>query len=120
MTRRAGFTAISMVISLVIILVLIWIFFSYGTRSLGGRAQVGPPQQVIGQAKDLVCRDNLRQIRQALQLAQMGEAEDHFPASLDNLGLSQEQLKCPVSGEAYAYDPASGRVSCNYPRHKGY
>ncbi len=120
MDRRAGFTAISMVISLAIILVLMWIFFGYGTRSMGGRSALGPPQQAIERAKGVACQSNLRQIRQALEMARMSDPGERFPDSLDNLGLGADLLACPVSGEAYGYEPATGKVWCNYPKHKAY
>ena len=121
MSNSRGFTAISMAISMVIILAMMAIFFGYGGRYLGGSGgRGGAPQQAMGKAKDVVCRNNLRQIRAALQIPLSGDADERYPDSLDQLGLSSEQLVCPVGGEAYNYAPESGDVSCNYPRHKGY
>jgi len=120
MRRRSGMTAISLVISLAIILVLMWIFFSYGTRGMGGKSALGPPEQALQRARDVQCRENLRSIRQALQLATMSEPNERFPPDLSNLGIGADQLKCPVSGQPYAYEPSTGKVWCTYPPHKGY
>ncbi len=113
-------TAISLVISMAIILVLVWIFFSYGTRSMGGGSALGPPEQAIQKAKDVQCQQDLRQIRLALQQASMSEPSERFPPDLSNLGYSEDQLKCPVSGQPYSYDPSTGKVWCTYPQHRGY
>ena len=121
MRKSRGFTAISMVITMAVILVLVWIFFTYGTRRGGvGVTVEGPPEQAIGQAKGVVCRSNLKQVREAISMAQMGDPDQHFPRSLEELKLPADLTRCPVTGEEYGYDPATGKVWCNYPQHRGY
>jgi hypothetical protein len=40
-----------------------------------------------------------------------------YPRSLSDLGMAQ-LTKCPVTGQAYKYDPATGTVKCpSHPRY---
>jgi len=64
------------------------------------------------------CRNNLNQIRTALQMRQ--GAEEGLPATLKELGLPDNLLVCPVSGQPYQYDPNTGTVKCSTPGHMSY
>lgn len=71
-------------------------------------------------AKDDVCRSNLGQARAALQLATSGSADDAPPASLDELSIGKDFLKCPIGKEAYVYTAESGEIRCPHPGHEAY
>ncbi len=68
-------------------------------------------------AKDTVCQTNLGQVRQALEAARMSST-DGPPQSITDAGLPQTDYVCPVGGEPYVYDPASGKVHCPHPGHE--
>lgn len=101
----------------------------YGSSMLG-RAPGSPPPPsarpdgkgatipglVRLKAQDEVCRSNVQQVRQALQIA--NTTDDAYPASLADLKLGETLTKCAVGGEAYTYDPASGAVYCPHPGHE--
>ena len=81
----------------------------------------GSPATTLGGAKqragDTVCRNNLSQLRAAISI-QAGTTGVN-PPSLDGLqaGVSSS---CPVGGEPYEYDSATGKVTCVHPGHEGY
>jgi acyl-CoA reductase-like NAD-dependent aldehyde dehydrogenase len=87
-----------------------------------GRCARAPPVSRVGETKQAArgveCRNNLNQIRAAIQMRQ--GSEESLPASLQELGLSASMLACPESGQPYQYDPTSGTVRCPTPGHGSY
>lgn len=71
-------------------------------------------------ALDATCQNDLQEVRTAIANAKMQNADDAFPASLADTKLGPEFMKCPVGGEAYVYDPATGHVHCPHPGHEKY
>jgi hypothetical protein len=73
-----------------------------------------PPASRVGEvrqaAESVECRNNLSQIRAAIQMRTT--TDETFPASLNELGLPASMLVCPVSGQPYQYDPTTGQVRC--------
>lgn len=111
---------------------VIVLFFVMGGRLPGGGSMTGstPPPRTDGkgetlvgrvayEAKDEVCKSNIGQVRQALQVA-ADPVEGTFPGSLEETKLGQSFLSCPIDKTPYTYDPASGRVSCTHPGHEAY
>jgi hypothetical protein len=95
-------------------LVAVW-FFVLPSRKAGKTPPAGPPQAALARAHDVECRNNLQQIRAALQMAQ---AEGNNPPDLASLNLGEGLLKCPVGGEPYRYDPQTAQVSCPHAGHE--
>jgi hypothetical protein len=95
--------------------------FGVPGKSVSGRKD-GKGTTVMGSAewaaRDTVCRSDLAQVRAALQIAETPDGE--HPATLQELKLGAEFYKCPVGGEAYVYDPATGTVHCPHPGHENY
>lgn len=83
----------------------------------GGR--LGGALAVRDKAKDIVCRNNLQQLRMALPMAGTDEAGNR-PATLEDLAKNTPGLvlNCPVGREPYQYDPAAGRIWCIHPGHE--
>ena|GEM_PF-284864 len=83
-------------------------------------------QSTIGQSLDAgkssQCRSQLSQIRQGIETYKTTGGSDENPPTLAdiNLGVSADFFKCPVSGQPYAYDPATGLVKCTTPQHGRY
>ncbi|MCB8932101.1 MAG: type II secretion system GspH family protein [Fimbriimonadaceae bacterium] len=119
--RRAGFTLVSTMITLVIILGLA-VFFLRGTGAGSSRADgLGKtvPGAVRAKALDSECQNQLSQIRQSMTIfTNMGE--DPNPESLAQLKLGSSFERCPVGKEPYVYDPATGKVRCAHPGHGGF
>ncbi len=124
---QGGFLVlIELLIVVVIIAALASYFWTGGSSVSGGRTVTGGPggqggaTSIPGKAREraesVVCRNNLSQIRAAIQTHQatMGS----YPSGLESLDTSGLPLNCPDSGEAYQYDPSTGQVSC--PTHPGY
>ncbi|MCW5942002.1 MAG: type II secretion system protein [Fimbriimonadaceae bacterium] len=106
---RKGFTLISTLATIAIILILVAAYFTGGFGTMGAKAGAkGPIGQVKRQTSTVELRSNLQQVRAAIEMR--AQSEDGFPASLDELGLPEEVLKCPVGKQRFQYDPATGRV----------
>ncbi|MEN3001067.1 MAG: hypothetical protein ABDI19_04400 [Armatimonadota bacterium] len=107
-------------VAILAILLVVWLY--YGTGGQGGNAPGAPPPSRITETKraahGVECRNNLSQIRMALQMRQ--GTEESLPATLKELGLPDSMLICPVSGQPYQYDPNTGSVRCPTPGHGSY
>lgn len=103
---------------IVLVLVILWLY--YRTPQKGGQKPlVSRIQESRQAAHSLECRNNLAQIRQALQIRQI-DSEENLPATLRELQLPPEMLICPVSKRPYSYDASTGTVRCPAPEHEGY
>jgi prepilin-type N-terminal cleavage/methylation domain-containing protein len=118
--RRLAFSLIEILVVMVIIVVLSSI--TYGVY-LGHskNAPAGKAHAPIERAKDIVCTENLRQVRMSIDMSHSGDAEGKYPASLAELReLPAEMRACPVGKEPYQYDSTNGTVRCVHPGHESY
>ncbi|GIV10236.1 MAG: hypothetical protein KatS3mg019_2327 [Fimbriimonadales bacterium] len=117
---------VSVLVSVAIlgVLLMVWLYYGAGGVGQGESASVGMPPSAsrvgaVRQAAESVeCRNHLSQIRQAIQIRTT--TEETYPASLQELGLPAQMLRCPVSGQPYQYDPATGQVRCATAGHGSY
>lgn len=83
----------------------------------------GVGQTVVGRSvarvKDGKCMEQLRQVRQAIELAKIN-GEDQMPQTIAEMRLPSEMQSCPIGKEPYKYDPATATVSCEHPGHDKY
>lgn len=106
------------------VLLMVWLYYGAGSgaSSASPAASTPPPASRVGEvrqaAESVECRNNLSQIRQAIQIRTT--TEETYPASLQELGLPETMLRCPVSGQPYQYDPTTGQVRCTTPEHMSY
>jgi hypothetical protein len=111
-------------IALLGVLVMVWLYYGTGGASSGSSASnpTAPPASRVGEvrqaAESVECRNNLSQIRAAIQMRTT--TDETFPSSLNELGLPASMLVCPVSQQPYQYDPATGQVRCPTPGHMRY
>jgi len=113
MRGHRGALLIELIIVVVIIALLAAAYLGLMRRSPGGKGEKPTPKEAMDKARGVECANNLRQLR---ALIQMKVAEDErYPAALDS---SSGMARCPVSGQAYRYDPRSGRVWCVTPGHE--
>lgn len=86
----------------------------------------GGPTTYLGQSlekgTEVDCRNNLNQIRIAINMVrtQSGETEPP-PATLPSLrsqGIGPQMLKCPVTQQPYQYNAQTGQVWCPTPGHE--
>lgn len=82
--------------------------------------QVG--ETVVGQslarAKDVDCMNNLRSVRQMIQVAVT--SSDTPPATMDEMRVSKSMQQCPIGKEPYRYEAGSATVNCPHPGHEKY
>ena len=73
----------------------------------------------IDTAKVADCRERLKQIRMGIENYKIS-SNDALPSALPDIGLGvgPDYFRCPVSGQSYNYDPATGAVSC--PTHDNF
>jgi type II secretory pathway pseudopilin PulG len=123
-SERGWVTLIELLVVTVIILVVIYLM--YGTRTPPG-AGVGSTEMTPGggqattaagaaleQARSIECQQNLRSLRELIAAYRI--ENDQPPASLQELRAGV--YSCPVSGNPYVYDPATGTVHCTTPGHE--
>jgi prepilin-type N-terminal cleavage/methylation domain-containing protein len=118
--RRSGFSLIEILVVLAIIVVLSSITYSvYLGHSKG--APPGKAHSPMERAKDVVCMENLRSVRQCIEASRTGETDGKFPGALTEMReLSSELRECPEGKEPYQYDPMTGKVHCVHPGHENY
>ncbi len=121
-SNRCGFALVEILIVIVLIGLLAGGYFALRARDgqeaepqFPGEAQT-LPGKAIQKGQSVECMNNLNQIRQMLQIGAIGTGK--YPPALDpEWGIPP---RCPVSGYAYVYDPATGRVYCPTPGHEKY
>lgn len=122
MNRNRGNILAGMLLTVAIIAILVVVMMYGGFRptTSARKDKLGKTSLGLAKlgAKDDICRSNLKQIRMSIQIN--SSTEDQPPASLDDLKLPAEMLKCPVGDEKYEYDPATGTVKCPHPGHEEY
>ena len=120
--RRAEtgyFTLIGLLAAIVIIGILFVLFLGGGGggSSATGTGATTTPGKAKERAKDVLCQNNLVQLRYEMSIYQSTAGTN--PPSLASLD-TQVVLNCPIGGEPYEYDPLSGQVRCVHPGHGGY
>jgi hypothetical protein len=120
--RRGQWAIIEIVVVVAIIVVAAYFilpgYLSGGKTSKGDTDRVHTP---IGQAESVDCRNNLNQLRSAIEMETSSSEAGTLPAAIADLGSSMTPVsKCPISGKEYTYDPATGKVSCATPGHEKY
>ncbi len=111
-------------IGLLLVIVIIGILFAMYAGSPGGGGSPGAGGSPVttlggakGRAQDVLCQNNLQQLRYEISIYQSNAGT--APPSLESL-QSQISLTCPVGGEPYRYDPRSGQVRCVHPGHSDF
>lgn len=123
--RRSGlnlraFSLIEILVVLAIIVVLSSITYSvYLGHSKG--APAGKAHAPIERARDAVCMENLRSVRQCLEASRSTDTDGKYPDKLSDIReLTPDLRACPEGKEPYQYDPTTGTVHCVHPGHENY
>jgi prepilin-type N-terminal cleavage/methylation domain-containing protein len=125
-----GFVLIEILVVVALIAVAAGAYFAWYSprraKQLKEAVEAGEPtavpgagETVLGQAlqkaQSMECANNLSQLRQAIQMSVSDTGA--YPASLQDLNMPSLSA-CPVTGQPYQYDPATGTVKC--PAHPQY
>jgi len=124
--KQRGLSLVSTLVTMALIMMLSVVFmYGSGIFQKGGPKSTradGLGKTVPGAAEmaayDTNCKSDLVQVRESIMIAQGGE--EKFPATLEELHLPAEVLKCPIGHEPYVYDPTTGTVHCPHPGHEKY
>lgn len=106
---RRGVTAISLVISMIIIAALAFfaIYYYRGQVSSGPGNLKSPMERV----RSVECLAQVRKIDTEVRMYYVRESV--FPAHLLDLdGLAESDLYCPVTNSQYLYNAETGQVHC--------
>jgi len=117
-------TLIELLVVVTLIIIVIHVLYGRGAPAapggddqaitdLAGEARTSPGV-ALERARAVECEQNLRGLRQAISIYRLDREQP--PASLAELRIST--MACPVSGNPYAYDPATGTVRCTTPGHE--
>lgn len=122
--KRTGQTLVATLIVLAIMAMLAIVLMNGslgpGESSRADGKGTTIPGRVIYAARDDKCMSNLGQVRAAIVIAR-SNADDAPPASMDELRLGKDFLKCPIDPhEDYQYNAEEGTVSCPHPGHEKY
>ena len=113
---RGGLALIELLVAIVIIALLAVAFYGLWGRGTGGEGKKSIPEQAVDRAKDVECRNMLKQVRMSVDMEKMDTGTP--PAAIPSDMASY--AKCPQTGQPYSYDPRSGRVSCTTPGHEDF
>jgi hypothetical protein len=107
--RRSGFAVLTLIAALLVIALMAFIAIRYFAGQPGSEtAGEGSP---IERARNVQCLAQIEKIEMQVQLYNVENGQ--YPGNLEVLeGLKQQDLRCPLTQNAYHYDPQSGRVSC--------
>jgi hypothetical protein len=100
---------LSLIIALLIVALITFLIISY-TLGKGGATSAGV-RSPIQRAKSVECLAQIKKVEMQVQL--YSAEHGRYPENLEAVeGLTDADLRCPVTGKYYLYDAASGRVSC--------
>ncbi len=131
LNNRGNLSLIGLLVTVVILGVVLYFYFG---GSGGGQVSTvksdskmldksSKKKTVFGKAidtsKGVDCEQRLRQIRAAIETYKVSSERGAPPPTLKDAGLSvmPDYFDCPVSKQAYIYDPATGTIRCPYPSH---
>jgi len=119
MKMQTGQTMVATMITVVIILILVVAtvgFYSQSQRKDKlGNTTIGLVKLA---AKDEVCRSNLANLRQSIQVYRSSSGDESNPPTLEDTKIGSDFYSCPLGHEKYVYDPKTGQVHCPHPGHE--
>ncbi|KPK63864.1 hypothetical protein AMJ83_05290 [candidate division WOR_3 bacterium SM23_42] len=106
---RGGFTAISLVLSLVILAFVVVIGIAYLGRQQSGAS--GDTSTPLARARSVECLAQIKKVEMHVHLHYVEKGQ--YPKALRGLeGVSDSDLRCPVTESLYRYDSETGRIFC--------
>jgi hypothetical protein len=106
---RGGFAAISLVLSLVILAFVVVIAVAYLGRQQSGAP--GGTSTPLVRARSVECLAQIKKVEMQVHLHYVEKGQ--YPEELCILeGVSESDLRCPVTESLYLYDSETGRIFC--------
>lgn len=110
---RQGFVLVEILIVIAIIALIVVGYYGLTRNGEDGEETPSTPRQAIDRGMMVECAANLRNLRAEIQI--FNAEHGRYPQTFTPSGAVGS---CPVSGEAYVYDPATGAISCRTPGHE--
>ncbi len=108
LTKHPGLSALSLIMSLVIVGFIAFLVIGYMSGKGGGESAVDSP---IERAQSVECLAQVKKVE--IQVQMYSVQNGRYPETLELVEtISEPDLRCPVTRNAYGYDPQSGRVLC--------
>ena len=130
LNNRGNWSLIGMLVAVAIVVAGAAVYFGGNMTTVKKDSSLldksSTKQTVVGRAMDTAkgadCRERLNQIRTGIATYKASQgSEDNPPTFKDmQMGVSADYFQCPVSNQAYKYDPAVGTVQCQYPGHANF
>ncbi|UCF70354.1 MAG: type II secretion system protein GspG [candidate division WOR-3 bacterium] len=106
--KHPGLSALSLIMSLLVVGLVAFLVIGYMSGKGGGDSAAVSP---IERAQSVECLAQVKKIE--IQVQMYSVQNGRYPETLEMVeGISERDLHCPVTQNAYDYDPQSGRVSC--------
>lgn len=124
--NRGSWSLVGLLVVAAIIVVVVAVKFAGGPMTTADKDKslldkASTKKTTVGRAidtgKSVECREQLRQIRVGIDMYKQTSTSGGPPPTLKEAvpSVSSAYFQCPVTGQAYTYDPATGTVTC--PSH---
>lgn len=130
LNNKGNWSLVGLLAAAAIVIIAAGLYFNGNFTSVSEKSNLldksSEKQTTVGKAIDTAkgtdCRERLSQTRSAIAMFKNSGETETSPPDLKSLemGVSPDYFLCPVSGQAYKYDPAAGEVSCSYPSHSSF
>jgi hypothetical protein len=122
-TRESGQTLAASLVVIAIIAIAVVVFIK-GTADTAPKMKAdGRGKTVLGNARasaqDEVCKSNIGQARQLLQVAKATD-EEMKPVTVAEIPGATGVSKCPVGKEDYKINAETGEIKCPHLGHEKY
>jgi len=125
-SNRGSWTLIGLLVVVAIIVIVVAVKFAGGPMTTADKDkdlldEASTKKTTVGRAidtgKSVACRSQLQQIRAGIEIYKQSSESGGPPPTLKDAvpNVSTAYFSCPVSGQAYTYDPATGTAAC--PSH---
>lgn len=113
--NRRTWTLIGVLAVVMVIVILVALKLAGGSATTADK-----DERSMDAVKSATCQQQLRQTRAGIDAYRQSRADKGNPPTLKDAlsGISGTYFQCPVTSQAYSYDPNTGTVAC--PSHPGF
>ena len=112
LNNSKGMALITAIVALVIVGILVYFVMKTYTASFPKREDGTPDlQSPIDRGKGVQCLAQRKRVETAVKMYSVQNGV--LPSSLSEVsGLTDKDLRCPITGNPFSYNSKSGRVTC--------